>query len=52
MQHNGCCTLYELFNASVEQHGSKKCLGWRPVAGDGTAGPYRFITYKETQSAR
>lgn len=26
-----------------------RCLGWRPIAEDGSAGPYEFITYKETQ---
>lgn len=47
---NGCATLYELFNKAVEEHGDNKCLGWRPVAADGTPGDYEFINYKETQS--
>ncbi|KAL4444107.1 hypothetical protein ABPG75_011844 [Micractinium tetrahymenae] len=47
--YNGCATLYELFNKAVEEHGDNRCLGWRPIAEDGTAGPYEFITYKETQ---
>jgi hypothetical protein len=46
---NGCGTLYELFNKTVEHCSSNRCLGWRPVGDDGSAGPYQFITYKETQ---
>lgn len=26
-----------------------RCLGWRPIAENGTAGDFEFITYKETQ---
>jgi long-chain acyl-CoA synthetase len=48
--YNGCSTLYELFNKSVEEHPNNKCLGWRPVKEDGSAGPYEFITFKETQA--
>ncbi|PSC75938.1 acetyl-synthetase [Micractinium conductrix] len=47
--YNGCATLYELFNKAVDEHGDNRCLGWRPVAEDGTAGPFEFITFKETQ---
>lgn len=47
--YNGCATLYELFNKAVEEHGDNRCLGWRPVGEDGTAAPFKFITFKETQ---
>lgn len=26
-----------------------RCLGWRPIAEDGTPGDYEFLTYQETQ---
>ncbi|KAI7842469.1 hypothetical protein COHA_003823 [Chlorella ohadii] len=48
--YNGCSTLYELFNKSVEENPTNKCLGWRPTKEDGSAGPYEFITFKETQA--
>lgn len=46
---DGKTTLYELFNASVEKHGPRHCLGYRVKQDDGTAGPYKFMTYKEVQ---
>lgn len=26
-----------------------RCLGWRPRGSDGKCGPYKWLTYKETQ---
>eukprot|EP00887_Chlorella_sp_A99_P001271 scaffold14.g1271.t1 len=45
----GVATLYEAFNASVDRFGDCNCVGWRPVGEDGKAGPYEFLTYKETK---
>ena len=41
-------TLYELFERSARKYPNRKCIGWRPVE-NGSASPFRFHTYKETQ---
>ena len=41
-------TLYELFERSARKYSNRKCIGWRPIE-NGTAGAYKFHTYKETQ---
>ena len=41
-------TLYELFERSVKNNAERRCIGWRPIK-NGTAAPYTFHTYKETQ---
>ncbi|KAL6783917.1 LCS1 [Auxenochlorella protothecoides x Auxenochlorella symbiontica] len=46
---DGSTTLYEIFKASAEKHADQKCLGWRPRGSDGKCGPYKWLTYKETQ---
>lgn len=40
-------TLYELFTRSVEKYPDNQCLGTRERNADGTAGAYKFMTYKE-----
>lgn len=41
-------TLYDLFERSVRKNPQRRCIGWRPIQ-NGSAGPYTFHTYKETQ---
>lgn len=41
-------TLYHTFWNSVSNNGDKQCLGERIIQKDGTVGPYKFWTYKET----
>lgn len=43
-------TLYELFERSARKYPNRKCIGWRPIE-NGTAGPFQFHTYRETQGA-
>jgi long-chain acyl-CoA synthetase len=53
MQVDGAATLLEIFEASVVKHPDRPCLGWRLISGDGSAGPYKFLTYAQTrQKAR
>ncbi len=39
-------TLYELFTRSVEKYADKDCLGQRVKNADGTAGPFKYKSYK------
>ncbi len=43
-------TLYELFERSVRKNPERRCIGWRPIR-NGSAQPYTFHTYKETQGS-
>jgi len=44
---DGRRTVFEIFQASATRYPDRPCLGRRPLAADGTAGPYEWITYKE-----
>jgi long-chain acyl-CoA synthetase len=45
---NGLTTPFEVFADSVHRFPDRECLGWRPIASDGTAGDYKYYSYKET----
>ncbi len=47
-EFEGMKTPLEVFRRSVERYPDRPCLGWRPQEADGTAGPYTYYTYKET----
>ena len=51
MEKPGINTLFDLFENSVNKHGARKCLGWRPMK-NGKAGDFQWLTYKETQGVR
>mmetsp|Transcript_16392 Transcript_16392/g.30871 ORF Transcript_16392/g.30871 Transcript_16392/m.30871 type:complete len:680 (-) Transcript_16392:164-2203(-) len=40
-------TSYENFQLSRQKHANKPCLGYRPIAADGSAGPYVWSTYEQ-----
>mmetsp|Transcript_33119 Transcript_33119/g.84069 ORF Transcript_33119/g.84069 Transcript_33119/m.84069 type:complete len:672 (-) Transcript_33119:449-2464(-) len=44
---DGLHDLQELFSRSAKQFASRPCLGWRPIAEDGSAGSYDYLSYAE-----
>ncbi|CAE7719152.1 Acsl5, partial [Symbiodinium pilosum] len=40
-------TSYENFQLARKKHANRPCLGHRPIAADGTAGPYVWSTYEQ-----
>ena len=44
----GLSTPLEVFARSVDLYPGRPCLGWRPIAADGTAGDFQYHSYKET----
>jgi len=40
-------TSYENFQLSRKKFANRPCLGFRPIAADGTAGPYVWSTYEQ-----
>ena len=44
----GSATAFDIFRASVARYPDRNCLGWRPIAADGTAEDYVYHTYKQT----
>lgn len=47
-EYDGLRTPFEVFRQSVERFPDRPCLGWRPHETDGTAGPFKYHSYKET----
>lgn len=45
--HEMVTTAYENFQASRHRHSNRPFLGYRPIAKDGTAGPYVWSTYEQ-----
>jgi long-chain acyl-CoA synthetase len=43
-------TSYENFIHATETFPDKPCLGYRPIASDGSAGPFKWSTYKKVLS--
>jgi long-chain acyl-CoA synthetase len=41
-------TAYHSFKVAVEKYGDRPCLGYRPVDTTGKAGPFNFLTYKQS----
>ncbi len=44
----GCMTMHECFMRGVSVNPDGRCVGYRPIAKDGTAGAYKWYTYKQT----
>ena len=47
-EFEGLKTPFEVFASSVAKYPDRPCLGWRPIAADGTAGDYTYHSYQET----
>jgi len=45
---DGCSTVFEVFQKSALAFPNNRCLGHRVIGKDGEAGPYQWITYKQT----
>jgi hypothetical protein len=49
-KYDGCDDCYSLFARAARLYPTNYCLGWRTTLPSGNAGPFTWLTYKETHA--